>query len=136
MEIIEEKQSGINIFKLNGRLDSNTSQGFEQKLFEAISDGSKNMVVDFKDLDYISSAGLRVILKATKAIKREDGRIMLCSMQDYVKEVFEIAGFDSFLPIVATMEEAHGGSVGSLLTPYILLADRRIKPMVSSCKQL
>jgi anti-sigma B factor antagonist len=106
MEIIEEKQGGINIFKLNGRLDSNTSQGFEKKLFQAISDGSKTMVVDFKDLDYISSAGLRVILKATKAIKREDGRIMLCSMQDYVKEVFEIAGFDSFLPIVATMDDA------------------------------
>jgi anti-sigma B factor antagonist len=106
MDIIEEKQGGINIFKLNGRLDSNTSQGFETKLFQAISDGSKTMVVDFKDLDYISSAGLRVILKATKAIKREDGRIMLCSMQDYVKEVFEIAGFDSFLPIVATMDDA------------------------------
>ena len=106
MEIIEEKQGGINIFKLNGRLDSNTSQGFEKKLFQAISDGSKTMVVDFKDLDYISSAGLRVILKATKAIKREDGQMMLCSMQDYVKEVFEIAGFDSFLPIVATMDDA------------------------------
>ncbi len=106
MNIIEEKQGGINIFKLNGRLDSNTSQGFEKKLFQAISDGSKTMVVDFKDLDYISSAGLRVILKATKAIKREDGRIMLCSMQDYVKEVFEIAGFDSFLPIVPTIDDA------------------------------
>ena len=106
MDIIEEKQGGINIFKLNGRLDSNTSQGFEKKLFQAIADGSKTMVVDFKDLDYISSAGLRVILKATKAIKREDGRIMLCSMQDYVKEVFEIAGFDSFLPIVANMDDA------------------------------
>ena len=106
MDIIEEKQGGINIFKLNGRLDSNTSQGFEKKLSQEISDGSKTMVVDFKDLDYISSAGLRVILKATKAIKREDGRIMLCSMQDYVKEVFEIAGFDSFLPIVATMDDA------------------------------
>ena len=106
MEIIEEKQGGIKVFKLSGRLDSNTSQGFEQKIFQAISDGSKSMVVDFKDLDYISSAGLRVILKATKAIKREDGQIMLCAMQDYVKEVFEIAGFDSFLPIAATMEDA------------------------------
>ena len=106
MEIIEEKQDAISIFKLNGRLDSNTSQGFEKKIFDAISDGSKNMIVDFKDLDYISSAGLRVILKATKALNREEGKIMLCSMQDYVKEVFEIAGFDSFLPIVASMDEA------------------------------
>jgi anti-sigma B factor antagonist len=106
MDIIEEHQSGVNIFKLNGRLDSNTSQGFEKKIFQAIDDGSKNMIIDFKNLEYISSAGLRVILKATKALKREEGKMMLCDMQDYVKEVFEIAGFDSFLPIVGTMDDA------------------------------
>ena len=106
MEITVEQQEAIHIFKLNGRLDSNTSQGFEEKIFEAISAGSKCMIVDFKDIDYISSAGLRVILKATKALKRDEGKLMLCSMQDYVKEVFEIAGFDAFLPIVATMDDA------------------------------
>jgi anti-sigma B factor antagonist len=106
MEIIEEIQSGINIFKLNGRLDSNTSQGFEKKIFQAIDDGSKSVIIDFKDLDYISSAGLRVIFKATKALKREEGKMMLCDMQDYVKEVFEITGFDSFLPIVGSMDDA------------------------------
>jgi anti-sigma B factor antagonist len=106
MEIFEENQSGINIYKLSGRLDSNTSQSFEKKIFQAIDDGSKSMIIDFKNLDYISSAGLRVILKATKALKREDGKMMLCDMQDYVKEVFEIAGFDSFLPIVSTMDDA------------------------------
>jgi anti-sigma B factor antagonist len=106
MEIIEEKKDKVSIFRLNGRLDSNTSQGFEKKIFDAISDGSKSMIVDFKDLDYISSAGLRVILKATKALNREEGKIMLCSMQDYVKEVFEIAGFDSFLPIVSSIDDA------------------------------
>jgi anti-sigma B factor antagonist len=106
MEIIEENQSGINIFKLNGRLDSNTSQGFEKKIFQAIDDGSKSMIIDFKELEYISSAGLRVIFKATKALKREEGKMMLCDMQDYVKEVFEITGFDSFLPIVGSMDDA------------------------------
>ena len=106
MEIIEENLGGINIYKLNGRLDSNTSQGFEKKIFQAIDDGTKNMIIDFKHLDYISSAGLRVILKATKALKREEGKMLLCDMQDYVKEVFEIAGFDSILPIVPTMDDA------------------------------
>jgi anti-sigma B factor antagonist len=106
MDIIELKQGKISTFKLQGRLDSNTSQSFEKRLLDAISDGIKNVIIDFKDLDYISSAGLRVILKATKTLKREDGKIMLCSMQDYVKEVFEIAGFDSFLPIVPTMDDA------------------------------
>ncbi len=106
MEIIEEIQSGINIYRLKGRLDANTAQRLEEKLFQAISDGSKRMIVDFKDLNYISSDGLRVILRVTKAIKREEGQIMLCCMRDYVKEVFEIAGLGSLLPIVATMEEA------------------------------
>lgn len=106
MEIIEEKRGVLSTFKLQGRLDSNTSQVFEKRIFDAMADGTKNVVIDFKNLDYISSAGLRVILKATKALKREDGKILLCAMQDYVKEVFEIAGFDSFLPIVPTLDDA------------------------------
>jgi len=106
MEIIEQKHDKYYFFKLNGRLDSNTSLGFEKKLFEAIKDGSTRMVIDFEDLDYISSAGLRVILKATKDLKRSEGTLILCSMQDYVKEVFEISGFDTFLPIVASRTEA------------------------------
>jgi len=106
VEIIEEVQNDINIYRLIGRLDSNTSPGLEQKLFQAISEGAKNMVVDFKDIDYISSAGLRVILKAFKALDREDGRIMLCSMQDYVRQLFEITGIDAFVPIVATLDDA------------------------------
>jgi len=106
VEIIEEMQNDINIYRLVGRLDSNTSPSLEQKLFQAILEGSKKMVVDFKDIDYISSAGLRVILKAFKALQREDGRIILCSMQDYVRQLFEITGIDSFVPIVATMDDA------------------------------
>jgi anti-sigma B factor antagonist len=106
MDIVELKEGAVNTFKLRGRLDSNTSQSFEKRLLEAISDGARSVIIDFKELDYISSAGLRVILKATKTIKRQDGKIMLCAMQDYVKEVFEIAGFDSFLPIVPTLEDA------------------------------
>ena len=106
MEIIEEMQNDINIYRLIGRLDSNTSPGLEQKLFQAISAGAKNMVVDFKDIDYISSAGLRVILKAFKALQREDGRIILCSMQKYVREIFKMIGIDSFVPILDTMADA------------------------------
>lgn len=106
MEIIEREQDGVSIFEVAGRLDSNTSPEFEKKLFETIETGSKSVVVDFEDLDYISSAGLRVILKATKALKGSDGLFFLCSLKDYVKEVFDISGFDSFLPIVPTMDEA------------------------------
>jgi anti-sigma B factor antagonist len=106
MEIMQKDQNDINVFSLKGRLDSNTSPSLETKINDALEKGSTKMIINFEHLDYISSAGLRVILKTTKDLKRSDGRIMLCSMQDYVKEVFEIAGFDSFLPIVGSMDEA------------------------------
>ena len=106
MDITETKHDQYSVFKLNGRLDSNTATGFEQKLFESIENGAKHLNQDFQDLDYISSAGLRVILKATKSLKNSDGKLVLCSMQDYVKEVFEISGFDSFLPIEPTLDDA------------------------------
>ena len=106
MEVVEEKENGISIFKLQGRLDSNTAPGFEKQIFDAIEDGSKHMILDFENLDYISSAGLRVVLKTSKSLKLTDGTIVICSMQDYVREVFEIAGFDALLPIVATRDDA------------------------------
>ena len=106
MEIIETQKEDIRIFKLNGSLDSNTSPAMEKKLVWAIENGTRNMVIDFENLDYISSAGLRIILKTTKDLKRTEGNIVLCAMQDYVKEVFEIAGFDTFLPNFSTVDEA------------------------------
>jgi anti-sigma B factor antagonist len=44
--------------------------------------------------------------KSAKRLKRDKGKVVLCAMEDYVREVFEIAGFDTFLPIVATMDDA------------------------------
>jgi len=106
MQIQEEKQNEVHIFKLEGRLDSNTSPAFEEKVADAIAKGAKQMIIDFENLEYLSSAGLRVILKTTKDLKRLEGKLVLCSMADYVKEVFEISGFDSFLPITASRDDA------------------------------
>ena len=106
MEVIEKRQDGISIVKLLGRLDSNTSPEFEERLFGVIEDGERSVVVDFEELDYISSAGLRVLLKAAKELKRSQGKIVLCSMKDYIKEVFEIAGFVSLFPIVSSLGDA------------------------------
>ena len=106
MKISEEKQNDILVFKLDGRLDSNTSPAFEEKVDDAIGNGAKLMIIDFENLEYLSSAGLRVILKTTKELKRQEGKLVLCSMADYVREVFEISGFDSFLPITASRDDA------------------------------
>jgi len=106
MEIIETKQGDASVFKILGRLDSNTSPDLEERISETMNNGTINMVLDFEALEYISSAGLRIILKTTKDLKRQNGQLILCSMQDYVREVFEISGFDSFLPIAPSLDDA------------------------------
>ena len=98
MEIIKNKQDVILIFKLIGRLDSQTSPTFEAKILAAINDGTNIIHVDLEELEYISSAGIRVILMAYKNLKRLDGRFVISSMSGYVKEVFETA-FPSFIQL-------------------------------------
>jgi anti-sigma B factor antagonist len=105
MEVTEKKQNGICILTLVGRLDANASAEFRQKVLQVIEDGSKNVILDCVGLDYISSAGLRVVLEAAKAVKRIEGKIVLCSLKDYIREVFEVAKFDAFVPLAATTED-------------------------------
>jgi anti-sigma B factor antagonist len=89
-----------------GRLDSKTSTEFDERITETIESGTRRLVINFEGLEYISSAGLRVLNKANKKLKKSEGVIVLCCMEDYIREVFEISGFDTFLPIVPTVEEA------------------------------
>ena len=79
---------------------------FEQQVEEAIKFSKKNMILDFSELDYICSSGLRVIIQAAKKLKTLQGEVVLCCMEDYIMEVFEISGFDSFLKIFASKDEA------------------------------
>lgn len=106
MNISEKEQNGILIYSIGGSLDTNTSPTLEERIMDAIGNGTNKMIIDFSNLDYISSAGLRVLNKTTKKLKHNEGTIVLCSMQDYIKEVFEIAGFDYFITIVPTMDDA------------------------------
>jgi anti-sigma B factor antagonist len=106
MEVTQTQKEDICVLGLKGRLDSNTSDDFEKRLLGLIQGGETRLVLDFKDLDYISSAGLRVLLKAAKELKRNNGRLVFCSLKDYIREIFELSGFVSFFPIHATLEES------------------------------
>ncbi len=106
MQFIEEKIDDIYIFKLGGRLDSNTSLEFEKNITQTIEDGAIYIIIDFENIEFISSAGLRAILSIIKILKRRKGKIVLCSMTDSVKEVFKISGFDTLLTIVLSRDDA------------------------------
>ncbi len=97
MEIKESKENDILIVTINGRLDSNTYEQLGEKM-TAITAGNK-IVIDFSELDYISSAGLRIILMNAKKMKKAGGQFRLCGMKDFIKEIFDIAGFSKILNI-------------------------------------
>src|SRR5437763_7660145 len=106
MDISTTKDGEILVVGLKGRLDANTAPSLEEKFIGLIDSGEKRFVVEFTELDYISSAGLRVLLMAAKRLKNLSGRIVLASLKDHIKEVFDIAGFSSVLTIYPSEKDA------------------------------
>ncbi|MGI6548556.1 MAG: STAS domain-containing protein [Syntrophomonadales bacterium] len=106
IRISERKQDDILVLGLEGRLDASTSSTLDKHLSGSIEGGEIKMVLDFSSLDYISSAGLRVLLMAAKKIKGAGGRLVLAGLKSHVREVFDIAGFSSIFPIYSTQEDA------------------------------
>ena len=87
MEVFEKEQDGICILTLNGRLDAGTATEFGEKISGIIEYDTDTIVLNCEGLDYISSAGLRVVLEATKRVKQTQGKIVLCSLKPYIQEV-------------------------------------------------
>jgi len=106
MEIKQVKHGKIAILNLIGRLDANTSGELESVLIPMIDGGEKKIILDFSALEYISSAGLRLLLLSAKKLRNNKGEIILCSMKDFIKEIFEISGFTPIFTIVDTKEDA------------------------------
>ena len=104
MDIYHVKEGEIAIIKINGRLDSTTAPVADKTIKKILEGDCFRMLLDFSALEYLSSIGLRVILEAAKELKRKGGKIVLCYLADFVKEIFEISGFDSMIPITDTVE--------------------------------
>lgn len=99
---------GGNILALtvSGRLDANTSGALEKRLEEAIAAGETHILLDFEPLDYISSAGLRVLLKTAREQDSRAGKLVLCCLRDYIREVFELSGFTTIIPVAESRDDA------------------------------
>lgn len=98
MDITTEKKENYNLVNVSGRLDSTTAPEFENTLLSFLEQGKEN-IVNFKDLKYISSSGLRVLLVAAKKLSATNEKLTIISMQDHIKEVFDISGFTDLFNI-------------------------------------
>ena len=98
MEINEIIKENYTLLNVNGRLDSTTATDFENSLLKILDVGKEN-VVNFEDLKYISSSGLRVLLVAAKKLGVSGKKLTITAMQVHIKEVFDISGFTGLFNI-------------------------------------
>ncbi len=106
MEITQENINDVAIVSLKGRLNVTTTSELEQVFNTLFEENRAKVLVECRELEYISSAGLRVLLTAAKQFKKISGEIALAGLSQNVKQVFEISGFTSIFTIYTTRDEA------------------------------
>ena len=104
MQIIQKEKYGITCLKIKGRMDPAVAIETEKAVDRILKGNNNRLLFDFGDLEYLSSYGLRVILNAAKKIKLMGGKIILCSLIENVKEIFDICGLGAHIPIADSVE--------------------------------
>lgn len=106
MIISEFKKDNIHIFNLQGKLDAATVPDFRKKFRTAAENGARFFLIDCSGLEYISSAGLRVLFSAAFKLEDLEGKIVCCSVGAGVQRVFDMVDLSSEIQVVSTEEEA------------------------------
>jgi anti-anti-sigma factor len=99
MEIAHEEKNGVVCIKLAGRLDADSAPLAETTVKGLMQQGKSRLLFDLSALDYISSAGLRVLLMAAKSLKAKGGTVALLAPKPAVLEVLHLSGFDKLFAI-------------------------------------
>ena len=98
MKMVEATAEDVTVLEAYGRLDSTTAKELGDRLIALVQAGRNAIVVDLKNIAYISSAGFRVLLIANRATSQKQGKLALCGITGEVRRLFEIGAFlDQFL---------------------------------------
>jgi anti-anti-sigma factor len=106
MEFAQDRAGEVAIVKLAGRLDSSTAQPTEENFAQMLGSGTPRLAIDMSRLEYISSAGLRVLLVVAKKVQQAKGKMVLFGLVPNVREVFLVSGFDKIFAIQADADAA------------------------------
>lgn len=106
MDLQTKIEDNAIIVTISGRLDTVTAPEYEKKIREMIANGNKDFVVDFEQLDYISSAGLRVLLLMAKLLKEKGGLVCFANVNGNIRSVFEMSGFAALFKMEHSVAEA------------------------------
>jgi anti-sigma B factor antagonist len=106
MDISEESRAGVTVVTARGRLDGASSGMFAARLERLVGGAAPRLVLDFAQVDFVSSAGLRAVLTLVKKVKAANGVFALCAVQAPVREVLDITGFTSMIDIHPGLDTA------------------------------
>jgi anti-anti-sigma factor len=96
----------VTVVVVRGSIDSLNADEFTELLAEPIERGASRMVIDFSEVTYVSSAGLRSLLSTVKSCRRRAGDLRLAALQPQVEHVLSVAGFTSFMQVFADRDRA------------------------------
>lgn len=106
MNLSTEREDGVLSAQVGGRIDGSNAAEFEEMIRTAIEESDRAVVMDFEQLFYISSAGLRAVLITAKSLWKQGTRFSLYSLSDQIRSVFESSGFDRLISIHRSRSEA------------------------------
>ena len=104
MKITQSVKNGIVCVTVKGRMGKKQTPGFENTVKKIIQSNANRLLFDLGELPYLSSSDLRVILSTVKALNRKNGKVVLCSLNGYTKEVFEVNRVQPPIAIADTVE--------------------------------
>jgi anti-sigma B factor antagonist len=105
MRIAEDQAGSVTVVAIDGRIDTGTANALEEKLTGLFKSGRNRVVVDCRNLAYITSAGLRVLLRVAKLADRSDGKLALCDVSSEVRRVFDLGEMTSLFAIFPSRDE-------------------------------
>lgn len=106
LEVAENEENGVLILRIKGRLDAASSPLLERKISAIVDEDRLKLLMDFDGVEYLSSAGMRLLLNLTKRLKSKQGKMAISAVNRDVMEVIKMAGFDHILEIFENEKEA------------------------------
>jgi anti-anti-sigma factor len=106
MNIAVTDENGVSVMCVSGRMDATNSADFDKAAKELLSEGRQKILLNLGELEFISSAGLRVVLIMGKACQERKLSLAFCDLQPMVAEIFSISSFDTIFKIYKKKDEA------------------------------
>lgn len=109
MESVHVSRRGdASVLALKGRVDATNSNQIHERIMDEVEKGCKRMAIDFSEVSYISSAGLRVFIYASKVLSKNSGTLSICALDENIKKIFEISGLSKLFRITEDVESGLG----------------------------